>query len=98
MVGIYPAIISHALNIDPDVHLVRQKCRTLDEESDNALHEEVKKLKENGFIRKVYYLKWIANPVLVRKPNRKGRTCIDFTNLNKACQNDSFPDLELTSW
>ena len=34
---------------------------------------------------------WLANPVLVIKPNEKWRTCIDFSNLNKACPKDSFP-------
>ncbi|XP_074374144.1 uncharacterized protein LOC141714528 [Apium graveolens] len=34
---------------------------------------------------------WLANPVLVKKPNGKWRTCVDFTDLNKACPKDSFP-------
>ena len=28
---------------------------------------------------------------MVKKPNGKWRTCVDFTNLNKACLKDSFP-------
>ena len=28
---------------------------------------------------------------MVKKPNGKWRTCIDFTDLNKACPKDSFP-------
>ena len=44
-----------------------------------------------GFIRDCYYPDWLANPVLVVKPNGKWRTCINFTNLNKACLKDSFP-------
>ena len=43
-----------------------------------------------GFIRESYYPDWLANLVLVIKPNEKWRTCIDFTNLNKACPKDSF--------
>ncbi|KAM6548883.1 hypothetical protein CsatB_020559 [Cannabis sativa] len=31
------------------------------------------------------------NPVLVPKPNGSWRTCVDFTDLNKACPKDSFP-------
>ncbi|KAL2232303.1 UNVERIFIED_CONTAM: Retrovirus-related Pol polyprotein from transposon 17.6 [Sesamum indicum] len=37
------------------------------------------------------YPKWLANVVLVPKPNEKWRLCIDFTNLNKACPKDPFP-------
>lgn len=53
--------------------------------------EEVNKLLRVGFIRDVHYLIWLGNVVIVRKPNRKWRTCIDFTDLNKACPKDSFP-------
>ncbi|KAK9923537.1 hypothetical protein M0R45_031949 [Rubus argutus] len=52
---------------------------------------EVDKLLSIGFIREVQYPRWLANPVLVKKPNGKWRMCIDFTDLNKACPKDSFP-------
>jgi len=57
----------------------------------NALREEVDKLIKNNFIREVLYPEWVSNPVLVRKPNGKWRTCVDFSDLNKACPKDSFP-------
>ena len=44
-----------------------------------------------GFIREVYYPKWLANVVMVKKSNGKWRMCVDFTNLNRACPKDSFP-------
>lgn len=34
---------------------------------------------------------WLANVILVKKANGKWRTCVDFTDLNKACPKDSFP-------
>ena len=37
------------------------------------------------------YSEWLTNVVVVRKKNEKWRVCIDFTNLNQACPNDSFP-------
>lgn len=40
---------------------------------------------------KEIYPEWLANPDLVKKPNGKWRTCVDFTDLNKACPKDSFP-------
>jgi len=56
-----------------------------------ALDEEVKNLLANDFIRESVCPDWIANPVLVKKPNGKWRTCIDFSNLNDACPKDCFP-------
>ena len=38
-----------------------------------------------GFVRESYYPNWLSNPVLIPKSNKKWRTFIDFTNLNKAC-------------
>jgi hypothetical protein len=44
-----------------------------------------------NIIREVKYSEWLANIVLVPKKNEKIRMCIDFTNLNKACKKDPFP-------
>ncbi|GKV21714.1 hypothetical protein SLEP1_g31668 [Rubroshorea leprosula] len=43
-----------------------------------------------GFVRKVNYCEWVANPVLVKKENGKWRMCIDYTNLNNACPKDCY--------
>ncbi|XP_052177535.1 uncharacterized protein LOC127791591 [Diospyros lotus] len=91
MVGIAPEVMSHRLNIDPSYKPVRQKRRPMTPERYAALKEEVDKLLVNGFIREAHYPVWVANPVLVKKKNGKWRTCVDFTNLNKACPKDSFP-------
>ncbi|XP_021856710.2 uncharacterized protein [Spinacia oleracea] len=44
-----------------------------------------------GFIRPCQYPDWVANVVLVPKPNGTWRMCVDYTDLNKACPKDSFP-------
>ena len=71
MVGISPSIIIDALNIDPMYPPKKQKRRPIEDESLKALKEEVDRLKENKFIRDAYYPEWIANLVLVPKPNGK---------------------------
>ena len=53
--------------------------------------DEVNKLFTAHFIKKVYYPKWLANAVMVKKANKKWRMCVDFTNLNNTCPKDSFP-------
>ena len=55
------------------------------------MKEEVEPLKENSFIREAYYPDWVLNPVLVPKPNGQLRTCVNFTDLNKASLKDYFP-------
>lgn len=37
------------------------------------------------------YTTWLANMVMVTKPNNKWKMCVDYTNLNKACPKDSYP-------
>ena len=51
----------------------------------------MRKLKQAGAIKEVFYLEWLANTVVVKKKNRKWLVCVDFTNLNKACPKDPFP-------
>lgn len=48
-------------------------------------------MSHNGFIREAIYLKWISNPVLVKKPSNKWMVCIDFSDLNLAYPKDNFP-------
>jgi hypothetical protein len=91
MPGIDPSIIVHRLNADPGFRPIRQKRRTFAPERNQAVAEEVSKLLAAGFVREVDYPEWLANVVLVKKPNNKWRMCVDFTDLNKACPKDSFP-------
>jgi hypothetical protein len=43
-----------------------------------------------GFIKEVYHLDWLANPIPVPKMNKEWRMCVNYTNLNKACKRDPF--------
>ena len=85
----------HRLNLDSDKKPVRQKRRAMDVERFQALKYEVDKLLTCDFIKESFYPSWLANPVLVKKPNSKWRTCVDFTDLNKACPKDSFSLLRI---
>ena len=71
MIGIHPEIMCHWLNIDPQVKPVRQKRRALDLDCYKALQDEVDHLLIIGFIRDSYYPDWLANSMLVLKPNGK---------------------------
>ena len=47
------------------------KKRSFNLERLEAIVEEVDKLLKEGFIREVHYLTWLANIVMVKKPNAK---------------------------
>ncbi|XP_074377973.1 uncharacterized protein LOC141719490 [Apium graveolens] len=91
MVGIDPGIMCHRLNILLNCTGIRQKRHPVSGERAISLKEEVNRLLEVGLIKESFYPEWLANQVLMKKPNGKWRTCVDFTDLNKACLKDSFP-------
>ena len=94
MIGMHPEVICHRLNIDPQAKPVHQKRRALNTYHYKALRDEVDRFLNVRFIKESYYPDWLANPLLVIKPNEKWRMCIDFMNINKAYPNDNFPYLE----
>ena len=71
MSGIDPKVITHRLNICPEVKLVIQCKRSFAPERSQAIQEEVEKLLKSRFIREVNYPGWLANVVLVKKANGK---------------------------
>ena len=42
-------------------------------------------------IREIFFSKWLANTMVVKKKNVKWRVCVDFMDLNWACPKDPFP-------
>jgi hypothetical protein len=76
MPGIPREVIEHKLGIDPSFKPIKQ---------------EVNKLLEPGFIIPVDYPSWLANLVLVEKPDGSWCMCIDYTSLNKTCPKDEYP-------
>lgn len=57
--------------MDQTLRPIKQKKRNFVLEHNQAIKEEVEKLLAAGFVRKVYYPDWLANVVMVQKPNRK---------------------------
>ena len=88
--GIYPEFICHLLNVSPGAMPRRQPPQHSSKEHVEAVKEEVNKLKQARAIKKIFYPKWLANTVVVKKKNGKWRVCVDFTDLIKVCPENPF--------
>ncbi|KAG9458423.1 hypothetical protein H6P81_002931 [Aristolochia fimbriata] len=86
-----PTIAVHKLAIKTGVKLVKQTQRRFRPELVLEIEKQVDKFLKANFIREVKYPSWIANIVPVKKKNGQIRVCVDFKDLNKACQKDDFP-------
>ncbi|KAJ1699784.1 hypothetical protein LUZ63_008296 [Rhynchospora breviuscula] len=89
--GINRSIAVHKIDTYEEARPVQQRKRKLGVERRKAVQEEVDRLIKASAIREVEYPRWLANPVLVMKPNGKWRMCIDYTDLNRACPKKPFP-------
>ncbi|GKV26785.1 hypothetical protein SLEP1_g36020 [Rubroshorea leprosula] len=69
MPGIPKSVFQHKLSTNPLKKPVAQKRRLFRGERLQVIKEEVEKLLQAGFVRKVDYCEWVANPVLVKKAN-----------------------------
>jgi hypothetical protein len=86
-------VIEHKLKVHVDVGPFHQKLRKQSMKRQNFNREEVQKLFHASFLRKVHHPKWLANPVVVPKPDCKLWMYVDYTNLNKACSKGLIPSL-----
>ena len=89
--GVDPEFICHHLKVNSLITPRKQSPRCPSKEHAEAVREEVIKLKQAGAIKEVFYPRWLANTVVVKKKSGKWRVCVDFTNLNKAYPKDPFP-------
>ena len=69
MPRVSPDIITHRLSIFKEARPISQKKRDLGDEKRLAAKAEVDKLLSTGFIRETRYTTWLANVVMVTKPN-----------------------------
>ena len=65
MLGIPRDVTEHTLQILPGSKPVKQCLRRFNEEKCRAIDKEIAKLLAVGFIKEVYHLEWLANPILV---------------------------------
>ena len=69
--GVPQELIEHSLNVWPTAKLIKQKLEQFMQDKKEAIREEITWLLAASFIKEVYHLEWLANPVLVRKKNNE---------------------------
>ena len=69
--GINLAFICHHLNVNPSITPKKQPPRRPSREYADVIRDEVVKLKCAGAIKGVFYPKWLANTVVVKKKSGK---------------------------
>jgi hypothetical protein len=62
-------VVEHKLGIDPAFKPIKQEERRYTQERHETIRVEVNKLLEARFIRPVDYPRWLANLILVEKPD-----------------------------
>lgn len=84
MPGLSPEVAVHKLEVKPDFIPVKQAPRRMRLEVEQQVITEVKKLIE--LIREEKDPTWLASIVPVKKKNGQIRICVDFRDLNQACE------------
>ena len=69
--GVDLSFICHHLNVNPSVTPKKQPPWRLSKDHSDAVKNEVMKLKQAGAIKEVFYPKWLANILVVKKKNGK---------------------------
>ena len=71
--GVDSSFIYHHLNVNPSITPKKQSPQRPSKKHADAVKDEVMKLKQTGAIKEVFYLKWLANIVVVKRKNGKYR-------------------------
>ncbi|XP_073049605.1 uncharacterized protein [Primulina eburnea] len=71
LVGIYPHVAEHKLNIIPGSRAVKQRKRHFSPEKDKVIADHVGELLRAGQIREVQFPTWLSNVVLVTQISRQ---------------------------
>jgi hypothetical protein len=92
MPGIPRELAEQEMKIFPNAKPIKQLMRRYNPEKARPMGEEINRLLEAKFIRKIKEATWLSPPVMVEKKDTKiYRMCIDFTALNKHYPKEYFP-------
>ena len=88
-------IIQHILSLKSRVKPFQPKLRKYHPYLEPLMYQELKKLLDAKIIFQVRHSAWVANLVPFKKNYREIRLFVDFRNLNRELENDSYPVLAM---
>ena len=97
-------VFQHTIPLKPECQKgkpFRKKLRKINPKLAPIIKNELEKMLAAGIIAPTRHSTWYSNFVVVKKKNGSLRICIDFRNLNIACQKDNYrlPNIEtLLQW
>jgi hypothetical protein len=71
MLGVPRELIEHEHHLDPQAKPIKQQLCHFTQDKKDVIKKKVAWLLDVSFIKEVYYLDWLANPVLVPKKNKE---------------------------
>jgi hypothetical protein len=81
-------LIEHELHLNPKAKPVKQRLHRFAQDKKDIIKKEIARLLDVDFIKELYHPDWLANPILVPQNNKDWRMCVDYTDLNKACNKE----------
>ena len=69
--GVNPSFICHHLNVNPSVTPRKEPPQRSSKEHLDVVKDEVRKLKQAGAIKEVFYPEWLVNTVVVKEKSEK---------------------------
>eukprot|EP00253_Pinus_taeda_P006080 PITA_06080 len=85
-------IMEHTIPLkDENAKPLHQKLRQINPNLAPLVQKELSKMLAAGIIAQTRHSTWCSNLVIVRKNNGTIRLCVDFQNLNLACNKDNYP-------
>jgi hypothetical protein len=65
MPGISRELIEHKIHLDPMAKPVKQQLHRFTQDRKDVTKREIPRLLDAGFIKEVYHLDWLTNPILI---------------------------------
>jgi hypothetical protein len=63
-------LIEHELHFDLKAKPIKQRLHHFAQDNKDVIKREIARLLDDGFIKEVYHLNWLTNPILVPKKNQ----------------------------
>jgi hypothetical protein len=70
MPGVPMELMEHELHVDPNSEPIKQHIQRFTQDKKVVIKKKMARLLDASFIKEVYHLNWLANPILIPKKNK----------------------------